>query len=143
MRISDWSSDVCFSDRAAKGPIWSRLDAKAMRPDREMRPKVGLAPTTPHRAAGWRMEPPVSEPREMGAKPAATAAADPREEPPGPREVSSGFRVGPKAELSVELPMATSSRLVLPTTTAPASWSRRTTRAWFGGRQLARSRDET
>ena len=34
-------------------------------------------PTTPHSAAGWRIEPPVSEPSASGAKPAATAAAEP------------------------------------------------------------------
>ena len=35
--------------------------------------------------------------------------------------------VGPNAEFSVELPMANSSRLVLPTMTAPASASLDTT----------------
>ena len=84
-------------------------------------------PTTPHRAAGWRIDPPVSEPRARGAKPAATAAADPPDEPPGTRVVSCGLRVAPKAEVSVEEPMANSSMLVLPITTAPASASRVTT----------------
>ena len=78
-------------------------------------------PTTPHSAAGWRIEPPVSEPRASGAKPAATAAALPPDDPPGTFVGSCGFRVGPKAEFSVELPMANSSRFVLPTMTAPAS----------------------
>ena len=55
--------------------------------------------------------------------PAATAAADPPDDPPGTRDVSCGLRVGPKAEFSVELPMANSSRLVLPTTAAPAASS--------------------
>ena len=84
-------------------------------------------PTTPHRAAGWRIEPPVSEPSASGTKPAATAAAEPPLEPPGTRLVSWGLRVGPKAEFSVEEPMANSSRLVLPTTTAPAARRRSTT----------------
>ena len=89
---------------------------------------MGFTPTTPHSAAGWRIEPPVSEPSESGAKPAATAAADcRRDEPPGTRLVSWGLRVGPKAEFSVELPMANSSRLVLPTAIAPAAASRSTT----------------
>ena len=88
---------------------------------------MGFTPTTPHRAAGWRIEPPVSEPKASGAKPAATAAALPPDEPPGTRVVSWGLRVGPKAEFSVELPMANSSRLVLPTTTAPAAARRSTT----------------
>src|SRR5918999_5847195 len=95
-------------------------------------------PTTPHRAAGWRMEPPVSEPRPRAAKPAATAAALPPLEPPATREASCGFRVGPKAECSVDEPMANSSRLVLPTTTAPASRRRVTTVASYGGRHPSR-----
>jgi len=40
-------------------------------------------PITPHSAAGWRIEPPVSDPKPSAAKPAATAAADPPDEPPG------------------------------------------------------------
>ncbi len=69
----------------------------------------------------------MSEPRASGAKPAATAAAEPPEDPPGTRPVSCGFRVGPKAEVSVEEPMANSSMLVLPTSKAPASANRVTT----------------
>jgi hypothetical protein len=41
--------------------------------------------------------------------------------------VSSGLRVGPNAEFSVELPMANSSQLVLPMATAPAASRRSTT----------------
>ena len=37
----------------------------------------------PVKAAGWRIEPPVSVPVTPGAIPAATAAADPPDEPPG------------------------------------------------------------
>ena len=74
-------------------------------------------PTTPHRAAGWRMEPPVSEPRAQSASPAATAAAEPPEEPPGTVDRSQGLCVGPKAEFSVEEPIANSSMLALPSMT--------------------------
>ena len=56
----------------------------------------------PVTAPGWRIEPPVSEPKAQGAKYAATAAALPPPEPPGIRLVSHGLRVGPKAECSVE-----------------------------------------
>ena len=56
---------------------------------------------TPQKAAGCRIDPPVSEPSDRGASPAATAAADPPEEPPGTRVGSQGLRVGPKAEFSV------------------------------------------
>src|SRR3954464_4282251 len=95
-------------------------------------------PTTPHSAAGWRIEPPVSDPSASGANPAATAAADPPLEPPGTRDTSRGLRGGPKAEFSVDDPIANSSRFVLPTITAPASCSRVTTVASYGGRQPAR-----
>ena len=98
-------------------------------------------PTTPHRAAGWRTEPPVSDPRARGTNPAATAAADPPEEPPGTLLRSCGLRVGPKAEFSVDEPMANSSRLVLPTATAPAATCRATTVALYGGRQPSRIRE--
>ena len=84
-------------------------------------------PTTPHRAAGCRIEPPVSEPSASGTNPAATAAAEPPEDPPGTRLTSWGLRVGPVAEVSVEEPMANSSMFVLPTTTAPAARRRDTT----------------
>ena len=88
---------------------------------------MGLTPTTPHSAAGWRIDPPVSEPNESAAKPAATAAAEPPDEPPGTRVVSSGFFVAPNAEFSVDEPIANSSRFVLPTGIAPASCSIDTT----------------
>src|SRR3954464_3343461 len=99
-------------------------------------------PTTPHRAAGWRVEPPVSDPRARGLKPAATAAELPPDDPPGTRVGSCGLRVGPKAEFSVDEPMANSSRLVLPTTTAPAATTRSTTVAVYGGHQPSRIREE-
>ena len=46
---------------------------------------MGLNPTQPHKAAGWRMEPPVSVPSAAMHSSAATAAAEPPEEPPGMR----------------------------------------------------------
>src|SRR5687768_17528423 len=86
--------------------------------------------------AGCRTEPPVSEPRAPQHIPAATAAALPPLEPPGTRAGSHGLRVTWKALFSVELPMANSSRLVLPTTTAPAASSFRTTVASYGARKF-------
>src|SRR6185369_3978 len=53
-----------------------------------------------------------------------------------------GLRVAPNAEFSVELPIANSSRFVLPITTAPAAARRSTTVALYGGRQPSRMRDE-
>ena len=63
----------------------------------------------PEKAAGWRIDPPVSVPRAQGASPPATAAAEPPEEPPGTRLASQGFFTGPKALFSLEEPMANSS----------------------------------
>src|SRR5947199_8557458 len=96
---------------------------------------------TPQNAAGWRTEPPVSEPSAAGTMRAATAAAEPPEEPPATRSRSHGLRVGPKAECSVEEPIANSSRLVLPTTDAPHARRRTTAVASNGDTKLARMRD--
>ena len=69
----------------------------------------------------------MSDPSASGTNPAATAAAEPPDDPPGTRLVSWGLRVGPKAEVSVEEPIANSSMLVFPTITAPAAASLVTT----------------
>ena len=71
--------------------------------------------------AGCRIEPPVSVPVDAGVKPAATAAAEPPEEPPGTRETSQGFFTVPKYEDSLDEPIANSSILSLPNVTMPAS----------------------
>ena len=84
-------------------------------------------PTVPVTCAGWRMEPPVSEPSARGASKAATAAADPPPEPPGMRSRSHGLWVGPYAECSVDDPIANSSMFVLPSGTRPAARERATT----------------
>src|SRR5215510_6019579 len=98
-------------------------------------------PTTPQNAAGWRIEPPVSDPSESGVMPAATATAEPPLDPPGARSRSQGFRAGPKAQFSVEDPIANSSQMVLPTSTAPALKSRSTTVALNGDTYCSRIRD--
>ena len=95
---------------------------------------MGFIPTTPHSAAGWRIEPPVSVPIASGDWNAATDAADPPDEPPGTRSRSHGLAVGPKAECSVDEPIANSSMLVLPRITAPASWRRSVMWASYGDR---------
>src|ERR687898_480755 len=75
-----------------------------------------------------RMEPTRSDPYSRKLIPAATAAAAPPEEPPGVRAGSHGLAVAPKSSLAV-CPKSPSMKatLVLPTTTAPARRSRRTT----------------
>ena len=49
----------------------------------------------PQSEEGTRIEPLVSDPRVIGTRPAATAAAEPPEEPPAMRCVSCGLRDGP------------------------------------------------
>ena len=69
----------------AIGPAWSRLFAYGMQPSSGTVPKVGFMPTTPHRLAGTRTDPPVSVPGARSTRPVATATADPVDEPPAVR----------------------------------------------------------
>ena len=48
-------------------------------------PRPGLSPTRPQHAAGTRIDPPPSLAPAHGTMPAATAAADPPDDPPGDR----------------------------------------------------------
>src|SRR5919201_148611 len=82
-------------------------------------------PTVPVYAAGCLIEPPVSVPRAPAQSFAATAAAEPPEEPPGTSGVLAPFRrhgeiTGPKYDASLDEPMANSSWLSLPRSTAPS-----------------------
>ena len=82
-------------------------------------------PTVPVKAAGWRIEPPVSVPVAPRHNCAATAAAEPPLDPPGTSGVFEPLRrhgevTGPKCEVSFDEPMANSSLLVLPSSTAPS-----------------------
>src|SRR4029453_2763510 len=95
----------------------------------------------PHNEAGCRTEPPVSEPSATGTIPAATAAAEPPDDPPGTRDVSQGFLTGPNAEFSFEEPIANSSQFVLPMITAPASLNLSIAVALYGGWYGPRMRD--
>ena len=56
--------------------------------------------------------------------PAATAAADHEELPPGTRVISHGFLVVRKAELSPVVPIANSSQFTFPIERIPACLSR-------------------
>src|SRR6185312_10542775 len=95
-------------------------------------------PTVPVTCAGWRIEPPVSVPSASGASKAATAAAEPPEEPPGTLVRSQGLRDGPYPEFSVEEPIANSSMFALPMRTASAPRSRWVTVDSYGGTQPSR-----
>ena len=61
-----------------------------------------------------RVEPPPSVAWASGTMPAATAVAEPPEEPPGVRVGSHGLRVGPKRAVSVTGRMPHSGRVVDP-----------------------------
>ncbi len=95
----------------------------------------------PHRAAGMRVDPPVSVPRPAGAMRAAIAAAVPPDEPPGMRVWSYGFFTAPAndARLVLVMPKASSCRLVLPSTMAPASISFCRLGAFAAGRTLRKA----
>src|SRR6478736_894727 len=71
----------------------------------------------PQQAAGTRPEPAVSVPRATSAMPAATATADPLDEPPGINlcRPLKRFRGVPKYSFNPDPPNANSVRLVLPT----------------------------
>jgi hypothetical protein len=86
-----------------------------MTPSRGREPGMPLAPTTPHSAAGTRPEPAVSVPRANATCRRATATADPEEEPPGTSAGSNGLRGVPYGDRVPTRPVASWSRLVLPT----------------------------
>ena len=78
---------------SSQGATWSKDGEKATRPYLDTLPYVGFIPTIPQRLAGWRIEPPVSEPNAARAIPEATAVAEPPLDPPGILSVSQGFFV--------------------------------------------------
>src|SRR5205807_7151322 len=73
--------------------------------------------------------PPPSEPVAQGTMPAATAAADPPEDPPGVRSGFQGLRVIPLASLALHGKIVSSGTLVIPIGMAPAARSRATASA--------------
>src|SRR5919107_3264576 len=58
------------------------------------RARVGFSPTSPHSLAGMRIEPPPSLACATGTRPAATAAAEPPDEPPVEWAGFHGLRAG-------------------------------------------------
>src|SRR4029077_6516012 len=81
-------------------------------------------PARPQKAAGPRIDPPVSRPVPPSTSPAATAAPVPLEEPPVKRLKSHGLRAGGQGRSNEGPPRANSWVASLPTTIAPASRSR-------------------
>src|SRR5690606_24739662 len=68
------------------------------------RPGLGRRPTTEQKLAGVRRLPPRSEPVASQTWPAASAAAEPPEDPPQVRSVFHGLRVSPNTSLKVLAP---------------------------------------
>src|SRR6266404_5704706 len=100
-------------------------------------------PTVAVKAAGWRIEPPVSVAVAPMQSSAATADADPPDEPPGTSAVLEpsrrhGLTTGPKHEVSFDEPIANSSLFSLPSITAPSRQSCEVTVDSYGGTKLPR-----
>ena len=73
-----------------------------------------------------RIDPPMSEPVASMVAPAARAAPEPPDEPPGVSAVFQGLRVTPHSRLCVTGAQQNSGVVVRPCTTAPAAMIRST-----------------
>jgi hypothetical protein len=81
-------------------------------------------PDTPQKCAGRRIEPPVSEPSAANVARAATAVAEPDDEPPVTRDGSHALRQCPKCQLCPVGPNANSAMLSTANWIEPAESSR-------------------
>ncbi len=86
----------------------------------ETRLRDGLMPYEPHHDDGLRIDPPPSEPCEIGHSPATSADAAPPDEPPHERSRSQGLRPGGYAGGSLTFSGPNSGATVLPRMTKPA-----------------------
>src|SRR5690242_17016981 len=102
-------------------------------PARDTRPCEGFIANTPQKVPGRMIEPLVCVPIASGTIAAATAAAEPDEDPPGVRSGSCGLRV------ALGWKYANSVVTVLPMITAPAARNRATTVASARGRRPDRT----
>src|SRR5579863_3590025 len=118
------STSAQSSTEREMGPSLSIVQLSAMAPVRGTKPKLGRRPVAPQRVDGELMEPSVSEPMANATHPAATALAEPAEDPLEPCAGFHGLRVRPPNHLS---PMAKAPSVNLATRTAPAASRRLTT----------------
>src|SRR5436190_468226 len=90
-----------------------------------------------------RTDPPVSEPSAAGARPPATATAEPLDEPPATRCTwgSHGFHGAPIGWLRPQPPNANSTMCVLPSGIIPAATSRSTAVAVWSATRPAQDFD--
>ena len=93
----------------------------------------------PQKAAGPRMEPPVSEPVAPWTSPAASAAPEPLLEPPGMWARFHGLRAAGKRCPGNWMPKANSWVMSLPSSTVPACCQRWTQVASSSGTHSASS----
>src|SRR5690242_1614089 len=91
-----------------------------------MTPQVGFSPYTPQQCDGMRTDPPMSVPTSKLVSPAATAAAEPPDEPPVMRSSAHGLFVVPNNSLCAWMSADHSGKFVLPNTIAPELLSRAT-----------------
>src|SRR5947208_16249974 len=101
----------------AIGPKVSSDGLSGITPPMSTLPKAGLNPATPHSDAGMRIEPPVSLPIAQSHIPAATATADPPEDPPATRSGACGLRTVPQWGCVLVARYAHSCGPAVPTTT--------------------------
>ena len=112
-------------------PTVSKVLLNGTTPSVGHRPRVVLWPTTPVKAAGIRIDPPVSDPRAIMAERSHRLTPAPQDEPPGILAVagSQGLRGVPQCGLMPTPPYANSTVCVLPVMTAPAARARVTSQA--------------
>ncbi len=109
------------------GPSLSIDQASVIQPCRLTRPNVGRRPVAPQARQGETMLPSVSLPIAKPTRPAATAEAEPADDPLDPFRGSHGLRVRPPNQRS---PCASAPSVSLASITAPASSSRAATVAF-------------
>src|SRR5215469_4886684 len=90
------------------GPTVSKEVESGTTPFRLINFALGRCPTMPHSAGGQRTEPEVSDPNAATHSPAATAAAEPDDDPPVIRSGFHGFLAGPNAPTTPLMPKANS-----------------------------------
>src|SRR5580698_11076100 len=104
------SSVVASATVCAIGLTVSNDGHSGTMPFKLIRFALGRCPTTPHSAGGQRPEPDVSDPNAATHIPAATAPAEPEDEPPVMRSTFHGFFAGPNALITPVMPKANSCR---------------------------------
>src|SRR5699024_367436 len=120
------SSSTTSATERAIGPIVSRVRDNGTAPPGGYLPTVGRKPTSPHKEAGCRTDPPVSAPSPAGTIPAATAVAVPPLLPPAIRLGSYGLRAGPVTALFDVMPSDNSCITVFPANSPDAARTRAT-----------------